>query len=142
MENTRHNNLGLNDTHEDGQSSNPEITIAVLTERIAQIQEKVNDLTMQNAALQAACNPMGPLRNSETPLCNIKQSYTPTIVPPLANPENREESSHTDARRRGRNPIIREEGSSERTICKEANPKNLPQTKVEKKMTDLITKLE
>jgi hypothetical protein len=59
------------------------------------------------------------------------------------NPENKEDHSHTGTRRRGGgNSRDQEEGSGERTIHQDSIPKNPSQTKAEKKMKDLITKLE
>jgi hypothetical protein len=58
------------------------------------------------------------------------------------NPENKEDHSHTGARRReGGNPRDHEEGFGEKTIHRDSIPKNPPQTKAEKKMKDMITKL-
>jgi hypothetical protein len=86
--------------HDDGLASNCtnpanlEVTITTLNERLAQMQKSVENLIAQNAALQAARNPKGPLRNQELPLRNLEQFHTPTIVPPIVNPVNKEENSH------------------------------------------------
>jgi hypothetical protein len=65
------------------------------------------------------------------------------MVPPIVNPKNREENSHIGARRREWGHLSnQEEGFAERIVRREPILENPPQTKVEKKMTNMITKLE
>jgi len=55
--------------------ANLEATIASPNERLAQMQKNAEDLTVQNAVLQATRNPEVHARHPE-------QSHTPIIVPP------------------------------------------------------------
>jgi hypothetical protein len=63
----------------------------------------MEDLTAQNAVLQAACIPDVHVPNPKVHLRNPEQSHTAMIVPPIVNPKNREDDSHTGTRRRGGN---------------------------------------
>jgi len=86
MKNTSAMVTTWSNVHDGGQTSNPEATIALLNEYLARMEKNVEDLTTQNAALQA--------RISE-------QSHTPTIVPPNMIPESREEHNNLiNARRK------------------------------------------
>jgi hypothetical protein len=84
--------------HDDGLApnpANPEATIANLNERLAHMQKNVEDLTAHNAILQATCIPEVHVPNLEMHIHNPEQSHKPAIVPPIVNPEKREEYSHT-----------------------------------------------
>jgi hypothetical protein len=95
MVNTRNsgrNNLGPYNTLDDGQSTNPIVTIANLNERLAEAQKNMEDLSAHNALLQAARTP-----------------------PPSHELTGREENSQTGGRQSdGGDPSTHQEGSGEK----------------------------